>query len=326
MDIRKLFCMVKNDRLVVLSLLLVGVIVVALFKGVDSKPPSSDDQQRAADTSSTRNGADRRPAYAVGQGQKGGEKGAEPYYDASERQVERFTFDPNTADSTQLLRLGLSSWQVRSLYRYRARGGVFQRPTDFARLYGLTQKQYRELLPYIRIAADYRPASELVGDRRSEGRDGGSREYASNGNETPLQASASYPHKLSAGEHVVLNQADTTELKRVPGIGSYYARRIVSYGQRLGGYVSVEQLLEIDGFPEDALPFFQVNTDNVKKMNLNTLSFSKIRQHPYVNFYQARAINDHRRLKGPLNGIDDLRHLPDFPPETIERLRPYVTF
>jgi DNA uptake protein ComE-like DNA-binding protein len=236
------------------------------------------------------------------------------------------TFDPNTDDSTQLLRLGLSPWQVRSLYRYRARGGVFQRPTDFARLYGLTQKQYRELLPYIRIAADYRPASELVGDRRSEGRDGGSREYASNGNETPLQASASYPHKLSAGEHVVLNQADTTELKRVPGIGSYYARRIVSYGQRLGGYVSVEQLLEIDGFPEDALPFFQVNTDNVKKMNLNTLSFSKIRQHPYVNFYQARAINDHRRLKGPLNGIDDLRHLPDFPPETIERLRPYVTF
>ena len=69
--------------------------------------------------------------------------------------AERFAFDPNTADSTQLLRLGLKPWQVRSIYRYRAKGGVFSEPADFARVYGLTLKQYRELEPYIRIGRDY---------------------------------------------------------------------------------------------------------------------------------------------------------------------------
>ena len=76
---------------------------------------------------------------------------------------ERFVFDPNTADSSQLLRLGLQPWQVRNILKYRAKGGVYREPTDFARVYGLTVKQYRELEPYIRISPDYRPASEVYG-------------------------------------------------------------------------------------------------------------------------------------------------------------------
>ena len=50
-----------------------------------------------------------------------------------------FFFDPNTADSTALLRLGLSPWQVRNIYKYRARGGRYHRPEDFSKLYGLTK-------------------------------------------------------------------------------------------------------------------------------------------------------------------------------------------
>lgn len=41
-----------------------------------------------------------------------------------------FFFDPNTADSTALLRLGLSPWQVRNIYKYRARGGRYHRPDN----------------------------------------------------------------------------------------------------------------------------------------------------------------------------------------------------
>ena len=85
-------------------------------------------------------------------------------------------------------------------------------------------------------------------------------------------------------------------------------------------------MLEIEGFPEDALPYFQVATGNIHKLNVNTLSLSKLRQHPYLNFYQARAICDYRRLKGPLHSLDDLKMLPEFPADVIARLRPYVSF
>ena len=86
------------------------------------------------------------------------------------------------------------------------------------------------------------------------------------------------------------------------------------------------QLEEIDDFPLEAIPYFEVDTAHIQKLNLNQLSLSQLKRHPYINYLQARDIVDYRRLKGPLRSLDDLRLLRDFPSETIERLRPYVTF
>lgn len=220
-------------------------------------------------------------------------------------------FDPNTADSTLLLSLGLQPWQVRSIYRYRAKGGIYRQPSDFARLYGLTVKQYKELLPYIHISDEYKPAAEVYGrtDAVRSGRD-----------------TLRYPVKLQPGQYVTLDDADTVSLRKVPGIGRYYASRIVRYRNDLGGYVSVAQLSEIEGIPEAALSYFMVTGGAVRKLNLNRLTLNELKHHPYINFYQARRIIDYRRLKGPLHSIDDLRLLKDFSQRDIERLRPYVEF
>lgn len=220
-------------------------------------------------------------------------------------------FDPNTADSTLLLSLGLQPWQVRSIYRYRAKGGIYRQPSDFARLYGLTVKQYKELLPYIHISDEYKPAAEVYGRT----------DAVRSGRET-----LRYPVKLQPGQYVTLDDADTASLRKVPGIGRYYASRIVRYRNDLGGYVSVAQLSEIEGIPEAALSYFRVTGGAVRKLNLNRLTLNELKHHPYINFYQARRIIDYRRLKGPLHGIDDLRLLKDFSQRDIERLRPYVEF
>lgn len=233
-------------------------------------------------------------------------------YATPSKVVNYVDFDPNTADSTTLLGLGLQPYQVRAIYHYRAKGGVYRRPTDFARLYGLTAKQYRELEPYIHISADYLPASEVYGAKQEP-------------HNTPAD-SLRYPVKLKNSEHVALNAADTTLLRRVPGIGAYYARRIVAYRQRLGGFVNARQLLEIDDFPEEALPFFTVDAGNVTRLDVNSLSLSQLKRHPYINYLQARAICDYRRLKGRLTSLDQLRLLREFTAEDIERLRPYVKF
>ena len=135
-----------------------------------------------------------------------------------------------------------------------------------------------------------------------------------------------YQEKIKPGEHVVLNTADTTALKTVPGIGPYYARKILEYGQRLGGYVSVDQLDEIEGFPLDAKDYLTIEGATPHKLNVNTLSLNELRKHPYLNFYQAKAITDYRRLHGPLHSLSDLRLSKDFPPEAIKRLEPYVEF
>lgn len=224
--------------------------------------------------------------------------------------MERFVFDPNTADSTQLLRLGLQSWQVRNIYKYRASGGVYRKKEDFARLYGLTVKQYHELEPYIQISSDYLPASTLVSPRE---------EYSDTLRFT-------YQEKIAEGEHVDLNAADTSVYKTVPGIGSYYARQIADYGRRLGGYTTIDQLDEIDHFPVEAKAYFTVDVSRISHININQLSLNELKRHPYINFYQARAIVEHRRLFGPIQSLEDLHLLPEFPPEAIARLMPYVEF
>lgn len=226
--------------------------------------------------------------------------------DVPTRHMEEFPFDPNTADSTQLLRLGLQPWQVRSIYRYRARGGVFRSKRDFAQLYGLTKKDYLRLEPYIRISDDYQPASTLFS---KEERD-----------------TLRYPAKLKDGDHVVLNTADTTQLMKVPGIGSYYAKEIIRHGKWIGGYVSVDQLDEIEGFPPTAKKYFVVSHPTPQRLNINKLTLQQLRRHPYINYYQAKAIVDYRRLHGDIKSLQDLRFSKDFPEDAIQRLEPYVEY
>ena len=286
--------MIRNDRKIAIALLLLAVAFAAFFWmfGDYKAVP----QQMATDSIS---------------GQKIVSRSKRPvqYYVTESRNTERFPFDPNTADSTQLLRLGLQPWQVRNIYKYRANGGIYRQKEDFARLYGLTVKQYRELEPYIRISSDYMPASTLVGERRKMERD-----------------TLRYPVKIQENEHIVLNTADTTQLKKVPGIGSYYASEIIRLGQRLGGFVSVDQLDEIDEFPKDAKKYFVIANAHPKRLNINRLTLQQLRRHPYINFYMAKAITDYRRLHGDIKSLNELRLSKDFPDEVIRRLEPYIEY
>lgn len=293
----------RNDRRIALAALIVGALALVgifLTGGADdaNQRGQSGHISKSSRTSKTRETSQSSPYYAVEESPK----------------AERFPFDPNTADSTQLLRLGLQPWQVRNIYKYRSKGGIYRKKEDFARLYGLTVKQYRELEPYIRISNDYLPASTLVGGKERAEREHYERD------------TVRFPVKIQENEHIVLNTADTSQLKKVPGIGSYYAKEIVRHGQWLGGYVSVDQLDEIEDFPKEAKKFFVIQNAHPKKLNVNKLSLTQLRRHPYINYYMAKAITDYRRLHGPLTSLDDLRFSNDFPPEVIERLKPYIEF
>lgn len=290
----------RNDRKIAVATLVVGTLaLVGIWLTAHDAPPATE---HLAVTSSD---TIRRSLHQTHRPMQ---------YATETYRPERFPFDPNTADSTQLLRLGLQPWQVRNIYKYRSRGGIYRRKEDFARLYGLTVKQYRELEPYIRISRDYLPASTLVGTRNM-------------GDTMRFQRdSMRYPVKIQLGEHIVLNTADTAQLKQVPGIGSFYAKEIVRHGQWLGGYVSVDQLDEIEGFPQDAKQYFVIDHPTPKKLKINRLTLQQLRQHPYINYYRAKAITDYRRLHGDITDLNDLRLLRDFPPEVIERLRPYVEY
>ena len=297
MPIKDFFYYNKADRRAIFALLFIAVVALVAVFLLDNEQTTTE----ASYAPSPQN-----------HGYKGRQAKETTYYNVPQRRIERFVFDPNTADSTAFLRLGLQPWQVRNIYKYRAKGGIYRTPSDFARLYGLTQKEYLSLKPYIQIGADYQPAAHLAEAIRTK----------THGD----SLATTHPYKLKPGQTIDLNTGDTTQFQHIPGIGPYYARQIVNYRMRLGGYVKVEQLTEINDFPESALKYFSLGNVVPSKLNVNKLSLYQLRRHPYINFYQARDIVEYRRLKGKLKQLNDLRLLETFPPEAIERLRPYVEF
>lgn len=297
----------RSDRRVIFFLLAVFIVVslaLLVFHGKETMyTASGNDDSAAVGWRNYRHGY---YDYRRGKGNK--------YYAVRGRTVSRFPFDPNTADSTELLALGLEPWQVRNIYKYRAKGGVFRKKEDFGRVYGLTNKQYRELAPLIRIGSDYQP-------------------YTSRGYQNVPYGEAPdsvpgrrFPAKLRQGERIDLNDADTVLLLKVPGIGPYFARQIVHNRKMLGGFYSVRQLLEIQDMPEEALPYFEVNPAKVHRLNVNKLSLVELRRHPYINYYQAKAIVDYRRLYGEIHDMGQLKLMKYFTPDDFERLRHYIEY
>lgn len=226
-----------------------------------------------------------------------------------------FVFDPNHADSLTLLRLGLEPWQIHGMMRYRAKGGRWRSADDFKRLYGLSASDYERIRPYVHIDPADRCRTYVPYERNEYG--------------TPQGERVAYEHieKYAEGTHVPINEADTNDLKRIPGIGSYYAQKIVAYRERLGGFVSVSQIDEIEGLPSGASRWFEMATNpHPKQIRLNHATFKQLVRHPYLSYEQTKVIINHIRCYGPLHSWRDLRLYAEFTEADFARLTPYFTF
>ena len=211
-------------------------------------------------------------------------------------------FDPNTADSSTLVHLGLRPWMAHNILRYREAGGVFRSAEALRRVYGMSDSLFLTLEPYVRIDSTRFALPDTIPSFVSTKRD------------TILS----------------LNACDTTELMMIRGIGAYTARQIVRYRRQLGGFVAVKQLLEVKGFRSERFdsiaPHFFVELDSVHPIPVNTASIRRLARHPYICYEQAEAIYTLRRKKGHLSSLDDLQSLPQFADSTINRLTPYLSF
>ena len=225
-------------------------------------------------------------------------------------------FDPNTADSTTLLQLGLKRWQVRNLLKYRAAGGTYRKSSDLRRLYGMTDSMYLALEPYICIDTLRFARRDTI--RRDS---------------IPLKYKS-----LKKDTIIELNSADTLSLQYIRGIGSGIAKQIVRYREQLGGYYSAEQIRDIARLREydrdtliyftfdSVLPHLTACADSIRPVPVNHSSVQRLQHHPYLRFEQAKALYTLRRNRFKLKSIDELRSLPEFTEQDLERLKWYLSF
>ena len=132
--------------------------------------------------------------------------------------------------------------------------------------------------------------------------------------------------KYPEGTQIDVNSADTIELKKIPGIGSGIAGSIVRYRERLGGFYALSQLEEVKHVTPDLLKWFKLENDSVRKVEINKAGLDKLRAHPYLNFYQAKIIIEHRRTKGAIKSLSQLALYEEFAEKDLNRLSAYISF
>lgn len=211
------------------------------------------------------------------------------------------TFDPNTIGAKEWQQFGLSPKQATSIVNYVKKGGRFYKPEDLQRMYTISPKKYQELLPYVQISSITKTESKF---------------------------STTYVKK--APVMVDLNAADTVLLDEIKGVGAAFAKRIIKYRERLGGFYAKEQLLEVFGV--DTAKFLEIkdqikiDPEAVKKIAINSAEFDDLKRHPYLSFKQMNAIVQYRKQHGPYQSINDLRKVMILKPETLSKIAPYLDF
>jgi DNA uptake protein ComE-like DNA-binding protein len=163
---------------------------------------------------------------------------------AAGRRAESFRFNPNTVSAEDLVRLGFSERQAQSILNYRAHGGRFRRPSDFAKSYVVADSVFKRLEPYIDI-----PRMDI-------------------------------------------NRADSADFETLPGIGPYFASKMVSYRLALGGYSYPEQLMDIHHFDQDKFDGLKdlISCSRPAPYPLWTLPEADLARHPYISKDEAHSI------------------------------------
>jgi len=207
-----------------------------------------------------------------------------------------FDFDPNTATVADFQQMGFTRKQADVIERYRLKGGVFRCKSDFQKIFVVSEDMFLRLEPFIRINF---PAKD-----------------------TSIRFSKAYkPVCLD------INKADTAELVMLKGVGAVIAKRIVAYRDRLGGFVSNEQLLEVFGVDSSRYEGLRLQLkapSPIVKIKVNSISYEELRKHPYLTAYKARNIIYYRTKKGMIINIQELVINKIITPECSNKLKDYL--
>jgi DNA uptake protein ComE-like DNA-binding protein len=207
---------------------------------------------------------------------------------------ENFYFDPNAVTEDELRRLGFNDSQRKNLLAYRDKGGKFNRKEDILRIFGVDDRLYERVEPWMSISVT---------------------EYVN-----PVK---------SAVAVVGINTADSLSLIAIPGIGPVFASRILRYRDRLGGFYSVAQLREVYGMTDERMEeigkYISVDDESIRTIRINFADQKELSMHPYITSGQAKALINARSAEGPFREPGELVTLGVFTEAEFEKAGRYLT-
>lgn len=214
-----------------------------------------------------------------------------------------FEFDPNTASLADWQKLGLNERTSKTILKYVSKGGKFYKPEDLQKIWGMPEGFYERVKDHVKITSV-------------------TRTY-------PAYENKPYVREERKPVIVSVNEADTTALIALPGIGSKLSARIINFRDKLGGFYSVDQIGETWGLPDSTFqkikPRLQVNSDNIQKINVNAATKDELKVHPYIRWNLANAIVEYRIQHGAFKSLEELKNIVLIDEATFNKVVHYLS-
>ena len=236
-----------------------------------------------------------------------------------EKEVGFFRFNPNTLADSGFSSLGFSEKEIKTLRNYQKAGASFEIKRDFAKLFFVDEEEYLSLEPYIDLP-DSKPKKEYTQ----------SFEKSFSKPKVKWSDTASTENFSFKEFTCNLNTADTNELKRLNGVGSFYAKKIVEYREELGGYHTIAQLLELWKMTPEKIDKFAgqiiIDPSELEQININRASAYELSQHPYLSFGEANKIVLKREVSGNFSDSEAFCSVGLLDADLCRKLVPYLNF
>ncbi len=190
--------------------------------------------------------------------------------------------DINTATYDELCLIGLSKRQAKNIVSYRNSGGNFKNKKDLEKIYGMNSEILKKIYPHFFVTTQKEDKKKTYNTVNIE----------------------TEKYKFD------LNSCDTSDLKRIPGIKSFRANAIIKERELLGGFLNFDQLLQI--YSIDTIAIFSlkkhaiIDTSNIKKLNINSVTFKELQSHPYCGYYICKDIFEYLKIQDSIVSLKEL--------------------
>jgi competence protein ComEA len=210
-----------------------------------------------------------------------------------------FGFDPNKATQKDFLDLGFNRMNANRMIAYRNTGATYRYKEDLLRIREIDTLLVKYLWDYILLPGK------------------------------PIEVEIERNNEIKQPVLFDINSADTVSLKKIYGIGSVLSARIVAYRQKLGGFISMNQLAEVYGLNPEVIEKlnekYLVSEDFIPgKLNINQFDEEYLSQHPYIDKKTARAIIAYRMQHGSFKSVEELSNIYLIDDALLMKILPYI--
>lgn len=217
-----------------------------------------------------------------------------------------YPFNPNFITDFKGYKLGMSVKEIDRLLAFRKQNRFVNSDKEFQEVTKVSDSLLNAISPYFKFP-------DWVNNKQNAG--------------SFAKKDFSKPEKIVVLD---INQANKEDLMKIYGIGDKISDRILEQRQKLGAFVSMEQMDAIWGLSPEVIEklktsFAVKSTATIKKININSATVKELSQFPFFRYQLAKEIVIYRTMNGDLD-IEDFSKIKGFPVDNIKIIALYLDF